>query len=93
MVSLAEVREKARANRKLAREGGDPLAEKRCAQGVPSFAEAAARVVGQQQTGWRTLKYVREWIWPIERYAFPRIGKMPVPEVASADVVEFLAPI
>ena len=27
-------------NRKLAREGGDPLAEKRRRQGVPSFAEA-----------------------------------------------------
>ena len=27
LVSLAEAREKARANRKLAREGGDPLAE------------------------------------------------------------------
>ena len=32
LVSLAEAREKALANRKLAREGGDPLAEKRRAQ-------------------------------------------------------------
>ncbi len=45
LVSLAEAREKALANRKLAREGGDPLAEKRRRQGVPSFAEATARVV------------------------------------------------
>ena len=37
LVSLAEAREKALANRKLAREGGDPLAEKRRMQGVPSF--------------------------------------------------------
>ena len=29
LVSLTEAREKAPANRKLAREGGDPLAEKR----------------------------------------------------------------
>ena len=28
-----------------------------------------------------------------ERYAFPRIGKMPVSEVTSADVLEILAPI
>ena len=33
LVSLAEAREKALANRKLAREGGDPLAEKRRAPG------------------------------------------------------------
>ena len=35
LVSLAEAREKALANRKLAREGGDPLAEKRRAARVP----------------------------------------------------------
>ena len=52
LVSLAEAREKALANRKLAREGGDPLAEKRRAQGVPSFAEAAARVLQRKQAGW-----------------------------------------
>ena len=39
-VSLAEAREKAVANRKLAREGGDPLADKRRVQGIPTFAEA-----------------------------------------------------
>ena len=33
LVSLAEAREKALANRKLAREGGDPLAEKRRSAG------------------------------------------------------------
>ena len=39
-VSLAEAREEALANRKLARSGGDPLADKRRVQGVPTFAEA-----------------------------------------------------
>ena len=38
--SLAEAREKAVANRSLAREGGDPLADKRRVQGIPTFAEA-----------------------------------------------------
>ena len=62
LVSLAEAREKALANRKLAREGGDPLAEKRRRQGVPSFAEATARVVEQKQAGWRRRAHGREWI-------------------------------
>ena len=93
LVSLAEAREKALANRKLAREGGDPLAEKRRAQGVPSFVEATARVVEQKQAGWRSRAHGREWILTFERYAFPRIGKMPVSEVTSADVLEILAPI
>ena len=93
LVSLAEAREKARANRKLAREGGDPLAEKRRSQGVPSFAEAAARVVEQQQAGWRDPKYPKIWLNSLERYAFARIGKMPVSEVTSADLLEVLGPI
>ena len=93
LVSLAEAREKALANRKLAREGSDPLAEKRRRQGVPSFAEATARVVEQKQAGWRSRAHGREWILTFERYAFPRIGKMPVSEVTSADVLEILAPI
>ena len=93
LVSLAEAREKALANRKLAREAGDPLAEKRRRRGVPSFAEATARVVEQKQAGWRNRTHGREWILTFERYAFPRIGKMPVSEVTSADVLEILAPI
>ena len=62
LVSLAEAREKALANRKLAREGGDPLAEKRRAQGIPSFAEAAARVLEQKQSGWRNPNVPRSWM-------------------------------
>ena len=93
LVSLAEARGKALVNRKLAREGGDPLAEKRLSQGVPSFAEAAARVVEQQQTGWRNPNYPKVWLRNLKRYAFQRIGKMPVSEVTSADVLEILAPI
>ena len=59
----------------------------------PSFAEATARVVEQKQAGWRSRAHGREWILTFERYAFPRIGKMPVSEVTSADVLEILAPI
>ena len=93
LISLAEAREKALANRKLAREGGDPLAEKRRAQGIPSFAEAAARVLQQKQAGWRSSTHPRDWLSSLERYAFPRIGKMPVSAVTSADVLEILTPI
>ena len=93
LVSLAEAREKARANRKLAREGGDPLAEKRRAQGVPSFTEAAARVVQQKQAGWRNPKHCRDWMSSLRRFAFARIGEIPVSQVTSADVLEILAPI
>ena len=93
LVSLAEAREKALANRKLAREGGDPLAEKRRAEGIRTFAEAASRVLEQKRDGWRGRRHHREWMSSLRRFAFPRIGKMPVSEVTSADVLEILTPI
>ncbi len=93
LVPLAEAREKARANRKLAREGGEPLAERRRARGVPTFAETTARVLKQKQAGWRNERHRRDWLSSLERYAFPRIGKIAVSEVATGDVLENLTPI
>ena len=93
LVSLAEAREQALANRKLARAGGDPLAERRRAKGVPTFSEATARVLEQKQAGWRSEKHRRGWMLSLERYAFPRIGDMAVSEVTTGDVLEILAPI
>ena len=93
LVPLAEAREKALVNRKLAREGGDPLAEKRRTQGIPTFAEAASLVLEQKQAGWRSRDHAREWLSSLRRVAFPRIGKVPVSEVTSADVLEILTPI
>ncbi len=93
LVSLAEARERAFANRKLARDGGDPLADKRRAKGMPTFAEAAERVWTDKQAGWRSSGHVWHWKASLETYAFPRIGRMPVSDVTSADVLEVLTPI
>ena len=94
LVSLAEAREQALANRKLARTGGDPMAEKRRSVGIPTFAEAARRVVEQEagrvaQRG----RVPRNWHRSFEIHVFPRIGRVPVSEVTSADVLEILIPI
>ena len=93
LVSLAEARAQALANRKLARAGGDPLAAKRRARSMPTFADAAARVLEQKRAGWRSAKHPHTWLRSLQRYAFPRIGARPVCEVTSADVLEILAPI
>ena len=57
LVSLAEAREKAVANRKVTREGGNSLADKRRLRAMPTFAEAAARVLEQKRPGWRSPKH------------------------------------
>ena len=93
LVPLAEAREQALANRRLARSGGDPLTEKRRLQQMPTFADAARQVLEQKQDGWRGRWHAQNWIRSLERYAFPRIGRRPVSEVDTADVLEILTPI
>ena len=93
LVPLAEARELALANRKLARSGGDPLANKHRVQCVPTFTDAARRVLEQKQGGWRGRWHAQNWWRSLERYAFPRIGRRPVSEVNTADVLEILSPI
>ena len=93
LVSLKEARAQAFTNRQLARAGGDPLAEKRRAKGMPTFAAAADRVWTQMQPGWRNPKHAHNWKASLTRYAFPHIGKMPVSEVTSADVLDTLQPV
>ena len=93
LVSLDEARAQAFANRKLARAGGDPLAERRRVRNVLTFAGAAERVWTQMRPGWRNPKYGRDWMLGLARHAFPHIGAIPVAEVTSADVIETLEPI
>ena len=90
LVSLSEAREVAFANRKLARAGGDPLTDKRRAEGMPTFAQAAAKVYEMHRPGWRNAKYAAQWEAGLRAYAYGRIGEMPVSEVTTAEVLEVL---
>ena len=54
---------------------------------------AAERVVEQKRSGWRNPRHAHDWMASLRRYAFPRIGRRPVSEVTSGDVLEILAPI
>ena len=92
LVSLQEARAEALANRKLARAGGDPRAERRRARNL-TFAAAAERVWAQMRPGWRNPKYARDWLSGLARLAFPHIGDTPVDELTSADVIETLRPV
>ena len=90
---MKEARTQAFANRRIAPAGGDPLADKRCAKGAPTFAEAAAVVVEQKRSGWRNPKHAQDWPASLERFVFPRFGQRSVSEVTGADILGVLAPI
>lgn len=93
LVSLAEAREKALANRKLAREGGDPLTARREAQAVLTFEEAAREVHRLHLPTWRNAKHGAQFIATLDTYAFPRMGSTRMTDVTSADVLAVLSPI
>ena len=62
LVTLAEAREVALANRKLARAGGDPLAARREAAAVLTFEEAARAVHEAHRPSWRNEKHAAQFI-------------------------------
>ena len=94
VVSLAEAREKAASYRKLARNGGDPLEERRKQQlTVPTFAEAARRVHAEHGKTWRNAKHGQQWINTLDAYVFPVFGDRPVHQIETSDVLRALSPI
>lgn len=94
LVSLAEAREKAVAYRKTARDGGDPLAERRKAQAVvPTFADAAERVHEERKASWENSKHAAQWIQTLRTYAIPHIGARRVDQIETPDVLRVLSPI
>ena len=92
LVSLAEAREAALENRKLARAGGDPLAEKRRRR-TPTFREAANAVHEANRPRWRNDHHIASWMQTLERHAFPILGDMAVDRIDREDVLGVLAPI
>ena len=93
VVPLQDAREEALKNRRLAREGLDPVAEKRRTRAVPTFEEAARLVWEQHRRGWRNAKYAHDWLAGVTRRAFPRLGGLSVADVTGADVVDVLKPV
>ena len=93
MVTLAEAREEARRLRKLARQGEDPLAERRKADEALRFKQAALTVWEQNKPTWKNARHIQSWLSSLEEHAFPRIGEMKVSEITSADILKVLSPI
>jgi len=93
LVSLAEARETALANRKLAVSGGDPMRAKKEAEAVLTFEEAARKVHAFHLPTWRNPKHGAQFLSTLETYTFPRISALKVGDVTTADVLGVLTPI
>ncbi len=92
LVTLAEARDQAHKNRRLARSGGDPLAAKRRAK-TPTFRQAASRTCDALRPRWRNRKHAKDWMATLERHAFPVLADMSVDRIRREDVLRVLTPI
>ncbi len=100
-VTLADARARARADRDRIREGLDPVLERRAARSTLeaaqakqlSFEDAARRWHKEKAKEFRNAKHAEDWIRSLEMYAFPKLGRMLLPEIELAHVVQVLEPI
>jgi len=92
-LTLDEARDKARALRKLAKAGADPLAERdRERREVPTFAEAVEKVHEALKPGWNE-KTAKAFLASLNEHAVPKLGKMKVDAIGASDIIAALAPI
>lgn len=92
-VSLALARERSREIRTWMEMGLDPLFERRKVLGIPTFKEAAAKVLAAHKKTWRNEKHEGQWMATLTAYAFPNIGDVKVSEVTGPMIRNLLSEI
>ena len=94
VVSLAAAREEAARLRKIARDGGDPLAERRMKRRVvPTFEEAARTVHQSLSPSFKNAKHSEQWINTLDAFVFPVFGNHRLDSIDTPDVLRALQPI
>ena len=92
LVSLADGREEARRLRRIARAGGDPLAERRQERRpVPSFEDAAKAVHTAHAASFKSDKHSKQWLSSLAE-VFKAFGAKRVDAITSADILAALNP-
>lgn len=95
LLTLAEARDKASQARKAIKvERRDILAEKKDeAAAKVTFREAAKQYHAENEAGWKSAVYARQWLASLENYAFPKLGDYPTGGIAASDIIGVLTPI
>jgi integrase len=95
LVTLAEAREKANELRKAMKvEKRDVLTERKDeAAAKVTFRVAATQYHSENEAGWKSAVYARQWLASLENYAFPKLGDKPTGSIAAADIIDVLTPI
>ena len=90
LTSLAQAREAAFENRRIARRGGDP---RQRPSEAPTFREAAQMKHAELKPSWKNAKHAESWLQSLEKYAYPVLGDMRVDRIKPTHVLSVLKPI
>ncbi len=91
--SLGEAREDAARLRKLARRGGNAVAERdKDRKQIPTFSEAVASAHEEFANGW-SVKNAASFKSSLEQHAIPKMGSHRVDQIATEQIISALAPI
>jgi integrase len=94
-VTLAQARAKADELRNAVKFGKrDVLAEKKDeAAAKITFRVAARQYHTENEAGWKSTVYARQWLASLENYAFPKLGDMATGSITTSDIITVLTPI
>jgi len=92
-LSLAQAREKASMLRRVARAGGDPIAERDKAKSAPPTFKAAAEQCHAVRKGGWTTRHAEAFLASLKQHVFPKIGSLRVDSVDEKDIVAVLSPL
>lgn len=92
-VSLAQARQRSAEVRAQVEAGIDPVLQRKKAEGIPTFREAAAKVFNENNKSWKNKKHRSQWLTSLQTYAFPKIGDIAVSDIESSHVRDVLIAI
>lgn len=101
LVPLSAARETALEQRKLLRDGIDPIEARRGRERAArlsdartmSFDTCAAAFIEAHRAGWRNAKHADQWASTLRTYASPVVGALSVQDIDTALVMRVLEPI
>jgi len=100
-VGLAAAREAAAAQRRLRRYGKDPLLERRAQREASALESANTKTLAEvldlylaaHRDSWKGGRNEKQWMVSLNRYAMPRLGRLPVQAIDVGAVMAVVDPL
>lgn len=92
LLTLAEALQKAGQLRKAVKvEKRDVLAERKDEVAAKvTFSVAARQYHTENEAGWKSKVYARQWLASLENYAFPKLGNVATGSITTSDIISVL---